>query len=227
MKRVLILDTETTGLDPQMNQVIEVAVILYSLEHATALEAFTCLIRADGNEAEAVNRIPAAALVTAREADAVWERVGALARFADAFVAHRAEFDRSFTPEAVRDALPWVCSKSDLAWPKQTRPEPSLVALALEHDLGVAYAHRALADCDLIARLFTRSRELGVDLVEMMQRGMRPKAEFVALVSYDDRELAKKAGFRWHPDNKTWRRQMFIDDAAALGFKVRQVEARP
>lgn len=225
MRRLLILDTETTGLDPSTDRAVEVAVILYSVEHATVLSAFSTLIEGDGNAAEAINRIPAAALCSAGLLALPWLTVQAMAGHADAIVAHNAEFDRGFVPVELRDALPWVCSKGDIAWPKQTRPEPSLVALALEHDLGVAYAHRAMADCDLIARLFTRSRELGADLPAMLARAMRPKADFVALVSYDDRDKAKAAGFRWEPATKQWRRRMAVEDAAALPFRVRQVEA--
>ena len=225
MKRVLILDTEATGLDPKVDAVIEVACILYSIEHATVIESYSSLIRATDNAAEAINRIPPAALVGAEHPDAVWARVMVLTDTADAIVAHNAEFDRGFVRDRLRDALPWVCSRSDLTWPKQTKPGPSLVSLALEHDLGVATAHRALADCDLIARLFTRAAELGADLRAMLARGMRPKAEFIALVSFDDKDKAKAAGFQWDAQRKQWKRRMAVEDAAALPFRTQQVQA--
>ena len=224
MRRILILDVETTGLDPAKDSVIEVAAILYSVEHATVLSAYSSIMNAAANPAEAINRIPPAALTEAPTWDQAWSPIGGMLAVAGAIVAHSAGFDRSFAPLDVQEALPWICSKSDLQWPKQTRPEPSLVALALEHDLGVATAHRAMADCDLLARLFTRARELGADLQAMLARGLRPKAEFVALVSYDDREKAKTAGFQWDGGRKEWRRRMAIDDAAALPFRTRRVE---
>jgi DNA polymerase-3 subunit epsilon len=224
MRNVLILDTETTGIDPAKDHVIEVGAILYSIEHATVLEAFSSLICAESNEAEAINRIPAAALRSSAQHKAyALKSLLLMADRSDAFVAHRAEFDRSFLSPLAPffGERPWICSKYDIQWPKQTRPGSSLVPLALEHDLGVAYAHRALTDCDLIARLFTRSRELGSDLDVMLTRAMRPKAEFVALVSYDDRQLAKDAGFQWNGDTRLWTKRCFIDDASALPFKVR------
>ncbi len=223
MKRVLILDTETTGLDPAVDTTIEVAAILYSVEHATVVSAYSSLMHAPGNAAEAINRIPPAALADAPQWDHAWSPVGGMVARADAIVAHSAEFDRSFAPADFRSALPWVCSKNDLKWPKQTRESPSLVALALEHDLGVAVAHRAMADCDLIARLFTRSRELGADLAAMLARGMRPKASFVALVSFEEKDQAKAAGFQWDGAKRQWLRTMAIEDAAALPFKTRQI----
>lgn len=220
IRRILILDTETTGLDPAEHKAIEVGAILYSVEHGTSLLSYSCLLDAAENPAESVNRIPVAALGFKHTQEA-WATVESMARDADAVVAHRAEFDRQFVTHELRDSRPWICSKFDLEWPRGRYGE-SLVQLALEHDLGVAYAHRALTDCDLLARLFTRVREMGTDVALMLSRGLRPKGNFIALVSYDDRELAKKAGFQWEPATKQWKRRMFIDDAAGLPFKTRQ-----
>lgn len=225
MRSALILDTETSGLDPLSDQVLEVGCILYDLASASTVTAYSSLLFAESNNAEAINRIPVAALRAAPDADSVWAEVFWMANEADVILAHRAEFDHGFVPERVRVHRPWVCTKFDMRWPKQTGNGPALVQLALEHDLGVAYAHRALTDCDLIARLLTRSRDLGSDLVEMVRYGMRPKAKFQALVSYDDREQAKQAGFQWDGAAKTWSRTMAIEDAAVLPFKTRQMEA--
>lgn len=117
VRNVLILDTETQGIEPAEHAVIEVGAILYSLEHATALESFSSLIRADKNPAEAVNRIPAAALVDAPPADCVWPLVRDMVERADAFLAHKAEFDRAFVPDPIASLRPWVCTHEDWPWP--------------------------------------------------------------------------------------------------------------
>lgn len=221
---VLLIDTETTGLDPERHAVIEVAAILFDVTSATAIESFASLIHAESNEAEAVNRIPVAALRDAPTESEVWPRVHEMASRADAFLAHNAEFDRAFFPEHLAELRPWVCTKEDVEWPKSTRQNPSLVPLALEHDLGVAVAHRALADADLIARLLTRCHELGHDLQTMLARAMRPKVLIRGLQRFDDNQLAKDAGFRWDGERKWWLRRMFLDDAAALTFPWRIVE---
>lgn len=225
MRRVLLIDTETSGLDPVVDSVLEVGAILYDLQYATPIEFYAELLMSQDNAAEAINRIPVGALQCASPASLVWQRVMGMAEVADAVLAHNAAFDRGFVPMELRDAAPWICTKEDVRWPKQTKDSPSLVALALEHDLGVAVAHRALADCDLIARLLTRAHELGADLPAMLARGLRPKATFQALVSFDDREKAKAAGFRWEPSTKRWLRTMAVEDAAALPFTAKQVAA--
>lgn len=219
MKNVLILDTETSGIDPAKDCVVEVAVILYSLEYATVLSSFASLIHGDRNEAVEINRIPVEALAKAPTGEQLWPAIHTLADTADAIVAFNKDFDRSFVTGVLRDCYKWVCAMEDIRWPKQTRERPNLVGLALEHDLGIGYAHRALADCDLIARLFTRSKELGSDLNVMMEKAMRPKASVRALVSYDDRDKAKKAGFQWDADKKIWHRRVFMEDIPSLPFR--------
>ncbi len=68
-KRILILDTETGGLDPAIHPCIEVACILYDLgAGAELLASFASLIRASENAAEHVNHIPLALLADAPEA---------------------------------------------------------------------------------------------------------------------------------------------------------------
>lgn len=225
MKRVLILDTETTGLDPEKDAVIEVGAILYSVGSASALTSFSTLLAAGANPAEPINRISEAALAEAGgvlSRENAWLYVFSMAEKADAIIAHNAEFDRRFAPDPLRKGRPWICSKNDLEWPKQTALGMSLVGLALAHDLGVSHAHRALTDCDLLSRLLTRAQELGTDLGKMLARGMRPKCEAIAMVSYDEREKAKTAGFSWDPGRRVWFRRMAIEDVAALPFPVRQ-----
>lgn len=224
MKTLAILDTETTGLDPSKDACIEVACVLYDIEHAAPVESFASLIRAKGNAAEAVNRIAPPLLERAPAQVAVWGVVRGIIERADAVVAHRAEFDRSFVPSELRTLRPWVCSKFDIEWP-HGKAGDHLVHLALAHGLGVLHAHRALTDCDTLVRLFQRVAELGGDVPAMLARAMRPKVTVIAQVSYDDREKAKAAGFAWDPSGKFWHRAMAREDVAALPFPTR--EARP
>lgn len=220
--KVLILDTETTGIGPDA-VCIEVAVCLYSLTHAAAIRSFSSLIRADSNAAEHVNRIPAAMLADAPEPGKVWPFVARMVAEAGVIVAHNAEFDRRFVPNDVSGSAAWVCSKDDIAWPVDSDSK-SLVNIALAHGLGVATAHRAAADVELLARLFTRAAEMGGDLAAMVARGMRPKSRYQALVPFERNHEAKAAGFRWDGDRKAWLRSMADEDTAALPFKVRRID---
>jgi len=224
MTTIAILDTETTGIDHATDTAIEVGLVTMSLEPLAITACYSSLIRCDRNPAESVNRIPADLLAIAPSANEVWDEV--LRRTADCNVilAHNAEFDRGFCPEPLR-AKRWICTMDDLAWPRGAGSK-SLVALALAHGVGVSTAHRALTDCLLIAHTLERLPELGVvDVKAFLRRGLRPKAKFRALVSYETNSLAKAAGFRWEPNARMWTRTMAVEDVAGLPFKAVPVDA--
>jgi DNA polymerase-3 subunit epsilon len=213
MKRVLLLDTETTGLPGSGAQTIEVACMVYDLEHASALSSFASLIRANSNAAKHINCI-----------SDVWPIVRRMVDSVDAICAHRAEFDQQFVPADIRDAKPWICTKVDVDWPDVNRGE-HLVHLALAYDVGVVTAHRAMTDVDIMARIFTRIAEKGHSLDELLTRAMRPKARVIALVSYKQKDLAKQHGFLWDDAKKEWYRNMPVEDTEELPFNTRVVGA--
>jgi len=221
LRYALLLDTETQGLDASKHATIEIAVCLYDVKHASPRESFSALIRAESNEAEPINGIPAAQLVDAREPEEVWRAVRWLLKPASVIVAHRAEFDQKFVPDF---GLPWACTKSDFRWPGKMRGD-HLVQLALSLGLGVASAHRAASDVDTLARIFTRIAEKGHSLEALLLDAMRPKQRFVSLAPFEQREIVKAWGFFWNPERKEWYRNMPPEDVAELPFKVRQVSA--
>ena len=229
MKRVLLLDTETQGLDPSTHQAIEVACIAYDIKLAAPVSCYSSLMYADSNAAYAINNIHPDLLKNAPPAEMVWNRIFEFAKRCDAIVAHRAEFDRSFSPTEMQ-ALPWICSKFDLSYPRCSTVGEHLINLCLQHGVGVVAAHRAMTDCDLLARLFTRMAELGVDLEAMLQRGLRPKKRFEANVPYERKDEAKNRGFGWYPNANgrggQWIRAMCPEDieAANFPFTVRQID---
>lgn len=221
MKRILVLDTETTGLDPKDSACIEVACTLYSVTCAMPIDTFSALIHNESNAAEAINGIPPALIQEARVAKDVWHHVVRLADSADAIVAHRAEFDMGFVPPDLRTMRPWVCSKFDIEWPKGKLGD-HLVHLALAHGVPVFTAHRALADVDTLVRTFQAAAKM-TDVSAMLARAMRPKVHVQALVSFDDREKAKSSGFAWGPTTKMWTRRMASEDVASLPFKTKEI----
>jgi DNA polymerase-3 subunit epsilon len=225
--RALIIDTETNGLEDTA-QVIEVGAILYSVENQCSLQEMSTLLPSLKNAAEPINRIKVTALAEielTRSVSFAMELLFAMSKAADVYVAHNSEFDSKkvfgdtrFLPLA---SLPWICTMSDFKWPLATKEQGSLINIALDHGVGVASAHRALTDCRLIAALFDRM----ADLSAMFEVAMRPKGLFQALVPFERKDEAKAAGFKWNGADKTWTRQMAIEDTAALGFPVRQIEA--
>lgn len=222
MKYICILDTETTGLDPIKDRCVEVAVMLYDVKYAQPVVSFASLLRGESNEAFAVNGIPQEMLPEMRDPELVWRAVRWVIDPAEVVLAHNAEFDRQFVPDLGKN---FVCTEEDIVWPGSQKGGRggSLANLALRLGLGVASAHRAMADVDTLSRILTRLAEQGHDLETLIIRAMRPKATFHSLAPFEQKDIVKGAGFRWDPDRKIWWRRMAVEDAKGLPFKVRAV----
>lgn len=235
MRNIAVLDVETTGIDPNVDVAIEVAVALFDVEHACVVRSMSTLIECDRNPAFRINEIPVTLLAGGYHRASVWEEVNDFFIYpADAVVAYQAEFDRAFVPKALQTLRPWICARQDLVWELQKKPGGSLTSLALDYGLGVASAHRAMADVDTLCRILRRVSEMSPNeddsLTNRLKRASAPKGIFQALVSYEERDLAKAAGFNWNGTTRTWTRRLPLDFEKTLGgftFRTRLLEELP
>lgn len=223
--RLLILDTETTGLDPLRDQCIEVGAVLFDLSHRAVLSQVSFLLPCQSNSAQVINGIdPAVTRLTQpwRQAlDCFIAMLGAC----DLVIAHNAAFDRQWFGRGALPQIdkPWLCSMEDLRWPaeRQLRANPSVRDLALAYGVPVWAAHRALTDCIYLAQVFERCPELD----ELLRAGLEPRRLYRARLSYDERHKAREAGFRWNePISGAWSRRLSDREAALLTFPVVPVD---
>jgi len=231
MKRILILDTETTGTDKEIHWVVEIAAILYSIEHATPIMTYSGLIPGTMNLAAEFNGIPPALLKQAGTLGATCALLDEMQMNADAIVAHSAQFDYDFVTKEQYwgfdwDGLPWICSMRHIRWPKHIKSR-SLVSLALAHGVPIVAAHRALTDCDILARLLTKVSESGTDLESLLEKAMRPRALVEALTTKDEKDLTYLWGFDWDPAHRKTLREMPPEDIDELPFKCRILREAP
>ena len=225
VRTLLIIDTETTGLDPQLDHCLEVGVILFDVPSRQLLAQQSFLLPVEANAAEAINRIPAAATNLPQPWRPALSYLQSLLDAADVLVAHNAAFDRQWFGRGHLPATdkPWLCSMDDMRWPaeRQLRSRPSVRDLALAYEIPVWAAHRALTDCIYLAEVFRRCD----DLEELVERGLEPRQLMRAQVSYDDRHLAREAGFRWNePVKGAWARRLSAREAGNLDFPVVPVD---
>ena len=224
-QRLLILDTETTGLDPEQHHCIEVGAVLFDVPHRAVLSQISFLLPCDRNEAEAVNGIAPAVTQLPQPWQSSLACFGAMLASADLVVAHNAPFDRQWFGRGALPAIdkPWLCSMDDLRWPpeRQLRSRPSVRDLALAYGVPVWAAHRALTDCIYLAQVFERCPELET----LLHQGLEPRRLYRARLTYEERHRAREAGFRWNePVSGAWSRRLSEREAAALGFPVVPVD---
>lgn len=220
VKQVLIVDTETTGLSPQDGVCIEVGAILFDVAARASIASLSFLMPSETNAAQHVNGIdPELTFCSPCGRSLLVD----FADEADAIVAHNVAFDRQWFDGVRLPDLgkPWICTMDDVPWQPSLRLKgrPSVTALALAHGVPVWAAHRALTDCIYLAQVFERCE----DLPMLLEAAMQPRHEYRALVGYDDRQLAKDAGFSWVKERKAWVRKMTEAEVRSLGFKVELV----
>lgn len=165
---ILIVDTETTGLSPEKCNTIELAAILYNVEHKQMLQCFSTLLPCEINPVEHINGIPAALTQQLYSPSGFIQMFESLSSFSDAIIAHNASFDKGFIDKLMMWSIPqsnfynktpWICTVKDFTWP--TRPAKLKLQNVCE-SFGIPYvgAHRALTDCQLLAQCLGHCSEL-------------------------------------------------------------------
>lgn len=171
IKTGLLADTETTGLKPGADEIIELGLILFSYNEETGdiidtLEEASFL--REPLSSSAVRNYPGAfrvhgipfSLVEGKVFDD--EKIRKFFSYPDSVLAHNASFDRSFLyhmyPE-VND-LKWYCTMRNIPWKQYGFPSGSLLSLLKAHGISGSQQHRALDDIlQLMALLRHQNQE--------------------------------------------------------------------
>ena len=215
---ILFIDTETTGLDPKLNRVIEVAAALWHFEgdRNRIVRSFSMLC----NDNPGISTSPEITKINGITQDLLDSRgvdIAAVLKhltenyvaFADYLCAHNAAFDRCFLEEEMTRKgfpkwdKPWIDTKVDLPYPDEFTSK-RLGHLAAEHGFLNPFPHTALADTMTMARIMSN---YSLDFIikssaaEIFHLTMQTSFE-----DYDTREKLKRLGFHWDKPNKLWKR---------------------
>jgi len=157
LEKILILDTETTGLDENKDEVIEIGCILFDVSFKCVLSQVSFLFPVNNNEAEHVNGISAEVTNISQPWEDGLNFFLKLVDCSDFIVAHNVEFDRKWFWKGRLPKLDkyWICSLEDINWSfqKSLKSRPSVTDLALSFSIPVWNLHRALSDCFYISEV--------------------------------------------------------------------------
>ena len=212
-RRGLYVDCETTGLDVERDQAIELAMLPFTYA-------------ADGRIGEVLHGEaqvhlhdpghPLDAVITAltgltdedvrgRRVDV--EAASALIARSDLIVAHNARFDRPFFERALpaARALPWGCSLRDVPWTAHGCPSAALHCLACHYGVFARDRHRALADCEvgvwLLAQALPGSNQRV--LAALRESAWRETVRLWAVYArIRHKDTLKGRGYRWMPERR-------------------------
>jgi DNA polymerase-3 subunit epsilon len=211
--KMVILDTETTGLSHAKDRIIELAMLRVDVDTLTGLPVGDVQIY-DGLEdpgqpiPEEVSQITGISDDMVRGQALDMARVDALLADVDLVVAHNAGFDRPFCEARCPGfaALPWACSFADIDWKKEGRGSAKLEHLALHE--GLFYeAHRAEVDCNallavLMAPLPTDGK---TGLARLLGAAASPSFRLLATQApFDAKEALKARAYRWDAEKRVW-----------------------
>ena len=219
--KILILDTETTGLDENKDEVIEIGCILFDVSFKCVLSQVSFLLPVNRNDAEHINGIPQEVSNISQPWEEGLNFFLELVDCADFIVAHNVDFDKKWFGKGKLPHLnkKWICSLEDINWSfqKSLKNRPSVTDLALSFSIPVWNLHRALSDCLYLSEVFKKCH----NLEEMLLKATEPRFLYKALVSYEERTLAKNAGFTWNsPVQGAWSKKLTTEEAKNLEFKV-------
>jgi len=219
LRLALFVDVETTGLDPETDEIIELAMVPFRYgadgEIYEVGEAFQSFNQPQKSISAEITDLTGITNEMVLGAVADPARIETFARDAVLVIAHNAGFDRRFVERlAPSFALKaWACSQSQIEWAHEgiegTRL-PYLVAAA-----GYFYEkHRAVNDClaaiELLASPLPMSRVTG--LAKLLENARKTSWRIWAENSpFEFKDILKTRGYRWNGDGSASPRAWYVD----------------
>lgn len=220
----LILDVETTGVDPRSEEVIELAMIRFwygrdgdVLGVDDILQGFNQPSKPMPPEITAITGIDDATVAGHRlDLDAVGDFVAP----AKIVLAHNAQFDRRFAERlhTYFSTKAWGCSMSEPPWRDEGFEGLKLAYLASH--CGFFYdKHRAVNDCmatlELLARPLPRSGQTGLAALLAKAR-LATWRIWAEQAPYEQKTALKLRGYRWNDGEDNRPRAWWTDVSEAV-----------
>ena len=216
-----VVDTETTGLDPLQDRLIEIAVQRFRFDTAGKIlevERVRSWLEDPGRPMP--DRI--AQLTGLSDEDLVGQRFDTTAiietlRAADLVIAHNAAFDRSFLDHRFPDLRyrAWACSLVQLDWLALGFDGRALGYLVLQSGKFFE-GHRAGNDVVALTHLLaTPTIENGTVLTHLLERCMLDSFRIDAVgAPFEAKDVLKARGYRWDQVRRFWWREVEIGDVS-------------
>jgi DNA polymerase-3 subunit epsilon len=211
-RRVIVLDTETTGLDSKTESIIELAMLSVLVDAVSGLpvgpvsiyESFEDPGKPIPAQITEITGIDDAMVKGQRIDDAA---VTAMVQQADLVVAHNAGFDRPFVEARfpVFAAKAWGCSFQGIDWKKEGSGSAKLEFLASER--GWFYdAHRAQVDCHALLQVLASTLADGqTGLSRLLTGAGQTRYKLRATgAPFEAKDKLKSRGYRWDGEGRVW-----------------------
>lgn len=212
-RRGLFVDVETTGLNTETDEIIEVALLPFDYDPSTGDIVAV-------HENEALNELRDPGIPIPSESSQIHgitedqvrgkvvdeERINSIVDRADLIIAHNAAFDRPMLERVwpCFTVKPWACSLVDVDWRAEGFGAGKLDYLLMQQ--GWFYdGHRALSDC--LAGVFLLSRSLpksgALGMFALLQRARVQRFSIRAVgAPFESKDELRKRGYSWDPGSE-------------------------
>ena len=219
----IFLDTETTGLDPETDAIIELAMVPFEFD---SMGNIYRVLPAYNSFQDPGRPIPAIATAITGITDEMvsgqaidLEQVATMLSDAVIVIAHNARFDRPVAEKLLADftKISWGCSIADVNWNVEGVEGVKLEYLA--YKFGFFFeGHRATIDCQAGIEILSRPLPISGEpvLKRLLESARRTDIRLWAEgAPFDKKDDLRKRGYRWSPGGdgkrKAWYRDVSED----------------
>jgi len=224
-KRIgIFLDTETTGLDPDSDKVIELAMVPFEFDAAgriyRILPEYNGLNDPQMPIPEIAKQITGITDEMVKGQSIDLDAVKKMLSEAAIIIAHNARFDRPFCEDLLDEFkdISWACSIADINWNEEGIEGVKLEFLAYKYGFFFE-GHRATIDCqagiEILSKPLPESGELSLKrlLETARQTNIRLWAEGSP---FEKKDELKKRNYRWsageNGKRKAWYKDILEDE---------------
>jgi len=216
-KRVLILDTETTGLDWRSENIIELAMLAVDVDMATGVPVGEVEVYEDFEDPgrpipPEITKLTGITTQDVKGQKLDEAQIKNMVERADLIVAHNAGFDRPFVENRLElfEHKAWACSFQGINWKTQGLGSAKLEFLCSE--LGWFYdAHRAQVDCHALLRVLSsplkndNQESSMTGLLQLFKASENARTIVKAFGSpFETKDKLKARGYRWDAEARVW-----------------------
>ena len=216
------LDTETTGLDKQNDEIIELALKVVKFEEGTGKivsidHEYESFNEPGDHIDEGITLINGITDEMVKGKSIDWSTVDAIMQGVDIIVSHNASFDRAFMDRysTISQNTVWACTIDDIDWLERgfTNTKQELLC----HWHGFYFdAHRAMNDVNALIHLVTHQHYNGNrPVLELIGNAGKPLYVIHATdFPYDEikKNTIKANGYHWNATEKLWYKMVSLTD---------------
>ena len=218
-RTAVLLDTETTGLDAQSDEIIEIGMVKFDYlpdgRIAGVRDTFSAFNEPTVSISDEVTALTGITdeMVAGHRIDGA--AVNAFVDDAAIVIAHNSGFDRKFAERywPVFEQKPWGCSATEIEWRKHGFAGAQLGYLLTGAGF-FHHAHRAVDDCHALLEVlaFELQATGAPALAVLLETARKPTVRVWAEQSpFELKDLLKKRGYRWNDGSDGRPKSWFVD----------------